>query len=231
MGTVTVASSDFDWAQHSLPWCFRQPLPDGRQLGSGRQEAGLVDYRVDLLDEEIELRGLRVLEPGSCDGNITVGLCSRGAKVTAFDARLPNVLKTLARVSLAGFTATVRQLRCEDIWHLETFWDVIFHAGVFYHLTNPVDQMRTLGIMTARALLLDTHTAIEGEPTEINEGHEGHWWQEGTDLWSGMQDRSFWLTEESLYAAARQAGFVKSKVLHRLDHDPCGPRAVYLFQK
>ena len=224
-----IAGRELDWAQNVLPWCTRQELPhDGEFLGDGPIVDAL-DYRVQMLAERVELRDKRVLEVGSCDGCCTVGLCVLNARVVAIDARLPNALKTLAKVSLSGFVAEVYCFHAEQAEQLGEF-DAVFHCGVLYHLERPVDHLLMLG-RVSDTVLLDTHTAKPNEELIAIDGYQGHWWQEAADLWSGMQSRSFWLTEESLRQAVKEAGFSSMETLRTIDDNPCGPRAIYLLRK
>jgi len=224
----TVSVSDIEWAQNSLPWCHVQPLPDGRVLGSGMR-GELIDRRVAMLQKRMQLSGKTVLEPGCCEGHITTGLCQLGARVTAFDARLPNATKTFVRTTLAGHSPRILISNADDICGFGKF-DVVMHCGLLYHLTDPFTHLQKLAKIT-KMVLLDTHVAYREDELTIHDDCVGHWWDEAEDLWSGMQPRSFWMTLESLESSAREAGFGRISLLDwNDDANGCGPRGVWLLR-
>lgn len=113
-----------------------------------------------------------------------------------------------------------------DVLTTPNEWDAVFCCGLLYHLEDPVDFIRQLGLATKRMLIVQTH--ISTHPDTRHEGHRGHWYEEGTTRWSSWENkRSFWLTRDSLLTEIKGAGF--NLVYEQADfHDgPNGIPAVY----
>jgi tRNA (mo5U34)-methyltransferase len=119
----------------------------GRRAWAGKRETPqpIPDPRIVLLNQKIPLAGLHVLEVGCFEGVHTIGLSRFAGKVTAVDARIENVVKTMVRCGF--FECTPHVFKCdlekaEDAARLPQA-DVLHHVGVFYHLVDPVAHLRT----------------------------------------------------------------------------------------
>ena len=64
------------------------------------------DRRIVLMNEQFDLADKHVLEVGCFEGIHTVSLAMLARKVTALDARMENVVKTIVRSAMFGFTPT-----------------------------------------------------------------------------------------------------------------------------
>lgn len=232
MNEPTIKLDDRELAEVNrlLPWIFYQRDSSGRQVGYGR-EWRLIDTRIEELAQRYEISGKSILEPGSLDGHMTLGLCALGAHVTAFDARPVGALKTFAKLLSYGYSAKILVHDARRMHELGTF-DCIFHSGVFYHLADPVAHLRQVKDM-APVIMLDTHTAHPNRPIEtVQDGYQGNWYDEygWVDHQSGVEDRSLWLTADSLARLFDECGFDCETVFHHQEWDN-GPRGLYLLRK
>ena len=222
-----------------LDWHAGAPLPDGRLLGRlGRSPgkraapAAIPDKRIRRLHKMLNLKNKRVLEIGCFEGIHTVGLRQFCEDVTAIDVRPQNVLKTMTRLSWHGVSAHVHQFDAELITPDFPSFDVIYHIGVLYHLTNPIEHLLNLSKI-CQHLYLDTHVAapekanvtleVAGHTYRAAKHREGGW----ADPFSGKDSYAVWLTCESLLDALSQAGFAEVQVLEKRA-ERNGPRVLIL---
>ena len=191
------------------------------------------DRRIKTLHKLVNLTGKSILEVGCFEGIHTLGLRLFSDDVTAVDIRPTNVIKTLARLSMHGSNAKVFVADVEKLSAEFGRFDVVFHCGVLYHLMSPVEHIFALADM-CQYLLLDTHVT---EQTAVEKScgafpYRGSYYDEAgwLDPFSGKDTRSFWLTEESLLAVLRQAGFSTVDVIERRA-ERNGPRLTILASK
>lgn len=226
-----------------LPWsCFTvdgrgRRFGDAAWTGKRDEPQPIPDRRIVLMDERFGLAGSHVLEIGCFEGVHTIGLCQRAGHVTAVDARLDNVVKTMVRCAFHRyhpdvFTCDIEaSAASEELAALNV--DFVHHVGVLYHLQDPVSHVRNLGAIAGRGLLLDTHVAPANEATDevVLNGEHFHYmrYAEGgrADVFSGMYDHAKWLTLDSLVRLLRQAGFSSVDVAEeRTERN--GPRVLVL---
>lgn len=238
--------SDEDLARLNrlLPWqCFTLDAR-GRRFGRPaslikRHRAQTIpDRRIVELDRRFRLAGLDVLEVGCFEGIHTAALVDLGARVTAVDARIENVIKTLVRLWAFGLTARVARCDVEVRAELEALpvVDVLHHCGVLYHLVDPVTHLRVLLPRVRRGVLLDTHYAEQGEATArysvAGVEYAYRHYREGgrRSAFAGMYDHAKWLTLETLTALLQVAGFAEVEVAERRA-ERNGPRALIYAQR
>tara|TARA_R110000824_G_scaffold196011_2_gene379006 strand:- start:795 stop:1523 length:729 start_codon:yes stop_codon:yes gene_type:complete len=201
----------------SLDWHSGVELPDGRVLGSltnSKRTATepIPDYRVSKLDDLIGLKDKSVLELGCFEGAHTLSFLEYTDDVTAVDVRPQNVINTLTRLSVFGKKADVFVCNVEDMDNKLGVFDVIFHCGVLYHLSNPVEHFIKLKGM-CKYMLLDTHIASDNinikSITYKDKKYTGSHYIEGgwADPFSGLDKSAFWLSEESLRILIQEAGY------------------------
>ncbi|HVA50927.1 MAG TPA: methyltransferase domain-containing protein [Pirellulales bacterium] len=230
---ITITDQQLADINGNLKWLMFQRDAAGRTVGGGDWDYPLVDTRLQLLLDRLgpaALAGRRVLEPGCLDGHLTVGLCGAGADVTAFDVRPSCVIKTFARSLAFGFQPRLLLHDARRMAELGTF-DLVYHSGVFYHLEDPVEHLRSIAAM-APMMALDTHTARPEEPLDAIDGYEGCWAGEfgWHDEQSGLGPRSFWLTRPELFRLFNECGFAQ-ETLWQDDAAPNGPRGFYLLKR
>lgn len=220
-----------------LPWkCFTVD-GHGRRFGdlawAGKRGVpqAVPDPRIVRMHEAFDLRGKHVLEIGCFEGVHTAGLCRFAARVTAVDARIENVVKTVVRTAMFGCRPEVFPCdveNAEDLACLEEV-DLVHHVGVLYHLVDPVAHLRRLAPKVRQGMLLDTHVAAPGsaERSYVSEGrsYRYHHHREGgkAEVFSGMYDHAKWLLLEDLEAVLRESGFARVDVEERRD-ERNGPR-------
>jgi 2-polyprenyl-3-methyl-5-hydroxy-6-metoxy-1,4-benzoquinol methylase len=218
-----LSDSELDRLNRLLPWsCFTVDAR-GRRFGNAawtgkrEQPQAIPDRRIVLMDERFGLSGSHVLEIGCFEGVHTTGLCGRGARVTAVDARIDNVVKTIVRGALLGchpevFTCDIeRSGAMAELESLEA--DLVHHVGVLYHLKDPVQHLLAMGAVARRGLMLDTHVAPSGQANEtvVVEGETFAYmrYSEGgaRDVFSGIYDHAKWLPLATIVGLLGRAGF------------------------
>jgi hypothetical protein len=210
--------------QDAVDWETAMRLPDGRVLGNlGKRDAIMSgrDFRITALADRFELSGMRVLELGSHEGNHTVQLAELAREVVAVEVRPKNIVGALVRLFVHD-VANVR-LVLGDVRDLDASFgrfDLLFHVGVLYHLSDPVDHLFAIAA-TADALLLDTH--YETRETErpradlrqTARAYEGYVVGEGgwPNSFSGVDETSCWLERASLLRLVGDVGFGEIEVI------------------
>lgn len=192
--------SGFQW-RHSF----------GENLGNLAGPSAIEDQRVDQFYEAFPSVN-SVLELGSFEGNHTLKLARKCRNVTTIEGRHENqgraeFVKEWFDVS-QHVTPTVADVRRVEIPEA----DAIFCSGLLYHLDNPRHFLAKIGAKSDR-LFFWTHISDGGEK---NEGLDGKWMPEYgyADMLSGLQQRSFWLTEQALIDELGRLGF-QSEIIAR----------------
>jgi SAM-dependent methyltransferase len=167
---------------------------------------------------------IRVADLGCLEGAFAVEFARAGYQTLGIEGRAANYERCQyvgERLGLANL-----QFVLDDVRNVERHgtFDATFCAGLLYHLDEPVAFLSTLGRVTTRVLLLQTHYAPD-DGAEVpwalseftaNEGRRGRWfveWPEGTpetaqDPWASVGNyRSFWLGKRDLLQAMSDAGF------------------------
>ena len=181
------------------------------------------DYRVVLMNECFGLSDRHVIEAGCFEGIHTIALCQYAERVSAFDSRISNVVKTIVRCGLFGQHPNVFTLDCDSPSSDASLMasDCMFHVGVLYHLANPVEHLLSVGEHVRDGLLLDTHYATDDQATEVyqesGETYRFFRYKEGgySDPFSGMTEFARWLTLEDLIKALKASGFSQVDIIER----------------
>lgn len=224
-----------------LPWkCFTADSA-GRRFGcsawKGKRDAAqqIPDPRIAEMDRLFDLKNRSVLEVGCFEGIHTIGIAQYGAKVYAIDSRIENVVKTIVRASMFGYTPQVFVSNLEeesDVARLPAV-DFVHHVGVLYHLKDPVSHLLKLANVTKDGLLLDTHYATSemANSCYVANGREYRYFsyrEKGRDeVFSGMYDHAKWLLLDDIKEILSQIGFSDIRISKDC-HQRNGPR-VTLF--
>jgi tRNA (mo5U34)-methyltransferase len=232
-----LGDDDLSRLNELLDWqCFTADS-HGRRFGNAawqgkRAEPQVIpDPRIVLLNEHFDLSDKHVLEVGCFEGIHTIGLAQYARQVTAIDARIENVVKTIVRCSFFGLAPRVFQCDVEQE-PLPIEWlssDVLHHVGVLYHLKDPVTHLARLGQYVRLGLMLDTHHCRDEEANRTYEvGRRSYRYKEYTehglaDPFSGMHEHAKWLTRDDIVSLLRQAGFEQVEMIETRE-ERNGPR-------
>jgi 2-polyprenyl-3-methyl-5-hydroxy-6-metoxy-1,4-benzoquinol methylase len=167
---------------------------------------------------------LRVLDLGCLEGLYCVELAKHGAETVGVEIREANLekAKTVKNIlkleKMHLFLDDVRNISQEKYGK----FDVVLCIGILYHLDAP-DVFRFIEKMSevcTGMLIIDTHISLEARDSFHYEGsdYSGWFYQEhatGTaqsekdkNLWASIDnEKSFWLTEPSLYNFLNRCGF------------------------
>jgi SAM-dependent methyltransferase len=238
-----LADADLDRLNELLPWrCFTvdsRGRPFGGVAWRGkRAEPQLIpDPRIERFHERFDLSDKHVLEIGCFEGVHTIALCRLAERVTAVDARVENVVKTLVRCAFFDerprvFPYDVEAAEDDELMRA----DLCHHVGVLYHLTDPIRHIRRLGTWISHGLMLDTHYARTGDATDEYdvEGERfrfRRYEERGReDAFSGMRPHSKWLLLDDITRVLRGAGFDTVEVVEERE-ERNGPRALLFAER
>jgi len=216
-----LSDEDLDRLNALLPWRCFTVASDGRPFGGvgGKRKRvdpeTIPDPRIQLFHERFDLSDKHVLELGCFEGIHTIALCRFAGQVTAIDARVENVVKTVVRCAFFDERPRVFVHDVEGEADREGLLqaDLCHHVGVLYHLEDPVTHLLRLGRAISHGLMLDTHYASEESATEEYEvGGEKFRFRPykevgRADVFSGMRPISKWLRLDDITAVLRSAGF------------------------
>lgn len=223
----SLSDEDLETLNQLLPWKSFTADSKGRRFGNraweGKREKPehIPDARIAHMDARFQLSRKHVLEFGCFEGAHTIALCRAAAKVTAVDARIENVVKTIVRTAFFECYPTVFKCDVEQEadWALLPTVDVVHHVGVLYHLKDPVNHLLRLGRIAREGIMLDSHFAHPDEATEhcfVGDQRVSfkRYFEGGRqDVFSGMYDHAKWLTLDSIRYLLNWAGFGQVEVV------------------
>jgi 2-polyprenyl-3-methyl-5-hydroxy-6-metoxy-1,4-benzoquinol methylase len=193
----------------------------------------LKDVRTDLVLDACggSIEGLSVVDLGCLEGGFTLAFAHRGARLALgieareISVRRCELARDLLRISAAEFVCADIK---DELGRRDVF-DVVFAAGILYHLADPAGFLRTMRSACRGVALIDTHIADANTAThgcsELvtrssgNRTYRGRMFPEYAPdiaddvkdnlLWAAWSDTdSFWPLEEELCAMILDAGFV-----------------------
>ena len=204
--------------------------PGLHTCGHGVDASG--DLRTHLVVEACggSMEGRSVVDLGCLEGGFTLAFASLGSpRALGIEAREISVRRAdLARdlLGLNGAEFVVADIK-DELVNRDPF-DVVFAAGILYHVADPAELLRTMRAACSHMALIDTHVAGATEAThgcsEIVErtsdgvAYSGRLFPEyapdvSTDdkeglLWAAYSDvDSFWPLEDELVKMITDAGF------------------------
>lgn len=185
-------------------WKFSTKLPSGYTLGRGPLFE-IPDSRVELLSKHFNLANQSVLEPGPLEGANTVSLFLAGAEsVSIYDPHETNVELTKERCRCHEVKEPVhyQAASSQDLLKFTPLkFDLVFHAGLLYHLENPAIEIENLSALSDN-LFLQTHFVSTGNEKIFHRdlAYFGEWKGDanGEDSVGGMAAKSFWMTISSI---------------------------------
>ena len=238
-----LTDADIERLNRLLPWrCFTVDA-HGRAVGGvawrgKRTEPQTIpDPRIERFQERFDLTGQHVLEIGCFEGVHTIALCQRASSVTAVDARIENVVKTIVRCALYDVRPRVFVFDVDGAGHTDlVLADLCHHVGVLYHLTDPVTHLRRLGEWISRGVMLDTHYARHEDATDEYDvdgerfRYRGYAEHGRGDVFSGMRPHSKWLLLYDIVRVLSEAGFDTVEISETHD-ERNGPRALMFAER
>lgn len=172
--------------------------------------------------------GKSLVDLGCLEGGWTVEFARAGFEALGIDARKVN----LEKCEYVAEQMNLPNLRfsLDDVLNIEQYgqFDAVFCSGLLYHLDNPAAYLRTLGDVTRRVLILQTHYATTAESAArqtyalselvTHEGNVGRWFPEYPEdaddkfleehPWASYGNyRSFWMEKRYLLQVLRDVGF------------------------
>ncbi|MFA4853732.1 MAG: radical SAM protein [Candidatus Omnitrophota bacterium] len=197
---------------------------------SGQPKPGVpFESKINEIRKRINLKGLTILDMGCLEGMHSSLLQGNGAKkVISIEGRKENFLKAL--IVKNAFKLD----KCEFLFGdanevLSSFsghFDLCLASGVLYHLNNPVALLYRIGQL-CNSLFVWSHYANDSYPIAPAEGtrwnnriYRGKYFDENiNDIVCGLEKRVFWLFEEDLLAAIRDAGFNSIEIIGKEKHE------------
>ncbi len=182
--------------------------------------------RIEALHRRFDLSDKAVLEIGCFEGVHTAALCRFALTVTAVDARIENVVKTIVRTAMFGYRQ-VFACNVEDPEQASRLpdVDVVHHMGVLYHLADPIQHLRAVGGLARTVVMLDTHVALPEQATEAFESGgrkvRYHRVRESgrADVFSGVNPHSKWLLLDDIIELLQEAGLSVEAVERRMERN------------
>jgi 2-polyprenyl-3-methyl-5-hydroxy-6-metoxy-1,4-benzoquinol methylase len=239
-----LSGEDLKRLNELLPWRAFTVDAHGRGFGGtawrGKRDrpAVLPDPRIERFHRHFDLSDKHVLEIGCFEGIHTIALSRLAARVTAVDARVENVVKTIVRCAFFDERPRVftYDVECGDDADESVHADLCHHVGVLYHLDDPVRHLRRLGAWIGQGVMLDTHYARAEEATESydvdGETFPYKRYREfgRGDVFSGLRPHSKWLLLDDMTEILRTAGFSSVDVVETRE-ERNGPRVLLFAER
>lgn len=239
----TMEDSELQLLNRLLPWSSYVLDSNGRIFGKAhskkkRNEPEIIpDPRIIELHHRFDLTDKHILELGCFEGNHTIALSQYARSVSAIDARIESVVKTITRTAMFGYRPEVFSLNLEETIQntSQISCDVLHHVGVLYHLSNPMEHLNTF-LPHCEYLMLDTHVAACDDELETDICDEvtyrfKYYKEAGRAApFAGMANHAKWLPEEDLINILRSHGFTYIDVAQRRQ-ERNGPRILIYASK
>ena len=189
----------------------------------------IVQVVSDLFEGRVD--GVRALDLACLEGMYALELGRRGAEVVGIEGREANLEKARFAAHWLGLERV--EFVLDDVRNLDAeshgMFDVVLCLGILYHLDVPdvftfVEQMAAV---CTRALVVDTHVALEAEETQTHYGRDylgRHLFEHDPKsseeerlkaLWSSLDNpKAFAPTRPSLLSLLARAGFTTVFEVH-----------------
>jgi hypothetical protein len=208
--------------QQAYPWFTGTRLSDRRVLGNPSRIRETDDIVVQALRDHLTVTPESTLiEFGCAEGTLTVYLAEMVKRMVAVEVRPRNISALLTRLYVHDLHNV--EVRLKDVSLVGPDWgqyDILFHAGVLYHLTNPVAHLFSMKGLSDQ-LLLDTHYGTDTLPfprcqiEHAGKRYPGFIYREQgwSDPYSGIETASCWLRRDLLLDLLHEIGYSQVKVV------------------
>ena len=231
---------------HYFPeWVSRFEIDGSRCGGNNDYTTERISMlNVPQLYKAIDFLGKSVLELGALEGGNTIILEKLGIKrITSIEGRIESYIKCCVIKNLFQLNKTTFIL--DDIRNLTAekygSFDIVFVAGILYHLDSPHLLLHTLGEMT-NTLVISTHYADGTSPTPLAEelilkgtlgSYKGKAFTEAPldNPNAGLQSKSFWPYEDDLLKMISDSGFINISVIKKNPIPTENYKIIYLVAK
>lgn len=210
------------WTAHNIQLGDNIYTIDNRLVGDEIKLRRIVQILSDIACKPME--NLRILDLACLEGLYAVEFAQHGAKVTAIEGREANIEK--ARFVKDALSLDNLDLHLDDVRNLSRerygAFDAVLCLGILYHLDSPdvFLFMDNIASVCDHYLILDTHISTSAEEFYVSNGkkYRGKYYKEHSPessreerlsaVWASLDnDRSFWLTRQSLYNLLTHSGF------------------------
>jgi hypothetical protein len=230
------------WTAHNIRLSDQiTTLPDGPDFMETDDRLRAIRRVLRMVFGE-SLHGLKIADLGCLEGGFSLAFAQAGASVVGVEARELNIEKCrLLQEHFALPNLNFVQADVKD-FNVHSFggFHVVLALGILYHLDNPLPWLQQVAHATKTLLIVDTHFAPATDAalakidprlaalsplTDLDYGehmYQGRWFHEydpeadpEPNLWASYSNnRSFWLTQESLVFSMRHIGFDLSLQQH-----------------
>lgn len=204
------------------------------------QEIEISEPRIEQMSKRLNVKGARIIELGCLEGMHSLILQRLGAKeIIAVEARKENFLKCL--IVKNAFNLDSCKFLFGDLnlilSSLSGGFDLCLALGILYHLRDPVSVIYRIAQLAASAFVW-THYSTEEFPqgplVKIRHNgcvYRGKYVKEDTGYYlSGLQEKSFWIFEDDILKAVKEAGFNNVELIQKERHEH-GPAMTFLASK
>lgn len=135
--------------------------PDKLQPLEETERWKAIERTIRLAFRPEELPGLSVVDLGCLEGGYSLAFAKMGLQVTGMDAREEN-LEKCAWVKSHFELPNLKYVK-DDVKNLGNYekFDIIFCAGLLYHLDEPSDFIKLMYRQSRRLTLIHTHYSLE----------------------------------------------------------------------
>lgn len=239
-----LSDDDLQRLNELLPWrCFTvdargRPLGGTAWRGKRDRPETIPDPRIERFHKRFDLGDKHVLEIGCFEGIHTIALCRLAESVTAVDARVENVVKTIVRCAFFDVQPRVFLYDVEEGEDDDELVraDLCHHVGVLYHLDDPIRHLRRLGTWISHGVMLDTHYTRDEDATDEYEvdGERFRFRRYRElgrgDVFSGIRPTSKWLRLHDITDVLNRAGFDGVEVVEKRE-ERNGPRVLLFAER
>lgn len=120
-----------------------------------------IERTIRLIFRPEEISSLRVIDLGCLEGGYSLAFAKMGFQVTGMDAREENLEK--CEWLKSHFNLPNLNFVKDDVKNLGNYerFDIVFCAGLLYHLDKPSDFIKLMFKQTNRMTIVHTHYALE----------------------------------------------------------------------